>query len=320
MGWRGIVTFCVPLALWAPAEAAAGGGDATAEILTLERRALDGMARGDFTAGLELCAPDLSYLHPALPVRVDDKATLARLFAPRQGQRLFERYEVVDPLVQQVGGTAVLSYLLAAQLDSAGHARSETWNASVVYRRQDVAWRIVSCHWSPVKGQGPAPEAKADLERRWQLSPALTAPPPDATPIAEDDTVAAAVVARERGCLVRWGRGDPLGFVEAATPQITYFEPGADRRVDGRAAFTALMESIRGQVNQDWHRFLNPRVQVCDDVAVLTFNYVSRSTRQSGPFLSWWNCTEVYLRIRSEDGSERWDILHSHWSQTCSRF
>ncbi len=119
--------------------------------------------------------------------------------------------------------------------------------------------------------------------------------------------VAATIIALERAALDRWGKGDPSGFLEISAPDVVYFDPYRERRVDGLRALTALYQTLWGQVHIDRFELLNPLVQVCGDMAVLTFNYVS----YSGDERSDWNCTEVYRR---DDG--RWRIVQTHWSYT----
>jgi hypothetical protein len=126
------------------------------------------------------------------------------------------------------------------------------------------------------------------------------------TAFAADDP-AATIIALERGALERWGKGDPLGFVEIAAADITYFDPMIERRIDGRPAFARYMEGIKGKVQLDRFDLLNPKVELSGDLAVLSFNYVSHR----GDATSRWNSTEVYRR-----SPECWSLLHSHWSQT----
>lgn len=112
----------------------------------------------------------------------------------------------------------------------------------------------------------------------------------------------------ERAALNRWGKGDPDGFLEICAPDVVYFDPYTEKRVDGLPALIALYETIRGKVHFDRFEIVNPQVKGCSDLAVLTFNYVSYSEDQS----SLWNCTEAYRR--EPDG--RWRIVQTHWSYT----
>jgi hypothetical protein len=122
-----------------------------------------------------------------------------------------------------------------------------------------------------------------------------------------DDKIAAATLALERAALDRWGKGDPFGFLEISAPDVVYFDPYLERRIDGLDALTRYYEAIRGQVHIDRYELINPRVQVCSDAAVLTFNYVS----YTGEKQNRWNCTEVYRRANGE-----WRIIQTHWSFT----
>jgi hypothetical protein len=111
----------------------------------------------------------------------------------------------------------------------------------------------------------------------------------------------------ECAALDRWIHGDPSGFLEICAPDIVYFDPYREKRIDGLEALTALYNEIWGKVQLDRFELLNPLVQVVGNAAVLTFNYVSYSSETE----SRWNCTEVYRR----DG-DRWQIIQTHWSYT----
>jgi hypothetical protein len=115
------------------------------------------------------------------------------------------------------------------------------------------------------------------------------------------------IISLERAALDRWGKGDPSGFLEISAPDAVYFDPYLEKRIDGFEALTQYYENIRGKVYFDRYELLNPLVQVCGDIAVLTFNYVS----YTGEAQSRWNCTEVYRRK-----GDRWQIIQTHWSHT----
>ena len=125
-------------------------------------------------------------------------------------------------------------------------------------------------------------------------------------------TVSDTVIALERAALDRWGRGDPQGYVETYAPEITYFDPFAEKRVDGMEAIKAMLKPITGKVKIDRYEMLNPRVQQSGDIAVLSFNLVSHTRNPDGsPRAVRWNSTEVYRRTAG-----RWKIIHNHWSFT----
>ncbi|MBI5035025.1 MAG: DUF4440 domain-containing protein [Chloroflexi bacterium] len=122
-----------------------------------------------------------------------------------------------------------------------------------------------------------------------------------------DEQTSATIIAMERASLDRWGKGDPSGFLEISAPDVVYFDPYLERRIDGLVALTKYYEALRGQVRIDRFELINPNVQVCGEVAVLTFNYVS----YTGEAQDRWNCTEVYRRTNGA-----WRIIQTHWSYT----
>jgi ketosteroid isomerase-like protein len=120
-----------------------------------------------------------------------------------------------------------------------------------------------------------------------------------------------AIIAMERAPLNRWGAGDPRGYLQIMAPEVTYFDPVQERRVDGRRAMTALLVSWTGKIKVDRYDMVSPMVQQHGDAALLTFNLVSYRRRPDGTehAIAHWNSTEVYSRV---DGT--WRIVHSHWS------
>src|SRR5207247_3180880 len=92
---------------------------------------------------------------------------------------------------------------------------------------------------------------------------------------ASPEDAAATIIALERGALDRWGKGDPQGYLEIYAPEVTYFDPVQERRVDGATAMQKLYGPIKGMVRVDSYEMVEPKVQQRGDVAVLTFNLVS---------------------------------------------
>ncbi len=124
------------------------------------------------------------------------------------------------------------------------------------------------------------------------------------------EKVGSTIIKLECDALERWGKGDPSGFLEICAPDVVYFDPELDRRIDGLESLTRYYETIRGKVFFNRFELLNPVVQVVGDAAVLTFNYVSYvADGKTRP----WNCTEVYRRSQN-----KWLIIQTHWSYTRS--
>ena len=119
------------------------------------------------------------------------------------------------------------------------------------------------------------------------------------------------VIAMERAALARWGKGDPQGYLEIMSPDITYFDPMQEKRVDGIAAMNQLLVPLTGKISVSRFDMISPRVQQHGDVALLTFNLISYQRQPGGSekAVARWNSTETYARM-----DEGWRIIHSHWS------
>jgi uncharacterized protein (TIGR02246 family) len=133
---------------------------------------------------------------------------------------------------------------------------------------------------------------------------------------ASADRVRDEIIALERGALDRWIKLDPQGYLDLFVPDVTYFDPTTDRRIEGREAMEARLAPMRSAKVpfKAWrYDMIEPRVQRHGDVAVLTFNLVNYGTMPDQPerVIARWNSTEVYRRV---DGA--WKIVHSHWSFT----
>lgn len=128
--------------------------------------------------------------------------------------------------------------------------------------------------------------------------------------VAEDDA-SEKIIALERAALDRWAKGDPGGYLETYAPEVTYFDPGQEKRVDGLQAMKDLLTPIAGKIRIARYEMLSPRVQRRGDMAVLTYNILNYIKRPDGSeaAATRWNVTEVYGRV---DG--RWRIVHSHFS------
>ena len=121
------------------------------------------------------------------------------------------------------------------------------------------------------------------------------------------DSVPEAILALERQALDRWGKGDPGGFLAISAPDLTYFDPFQEKRIDGLPALKALYGTILGKIKIDRDEIIDPKVQLFGDAAMLTYRFVSHGSEGSKR----WNCTEVYQCLGGE-----WNIVHSHWSFT----
>jgi ketosteroid isomerase-like protein len=94
-------------------------------------------------------------------------------------------------------------------------------------------------------------------------------------------------------------------------PDLTYFDPVQEKRIDGLEAMKALYAPYAGTIKVDRFDMIDPAVQHHGDVAVLTFNLLSHRMQPDGTeaVIARWNSTEVYRRTEGT-----WAIIHSHWS------
>ena len=124
----------------------------------------------------------------------------------------------------------------------------------------------------------------------------------------EKNSIDSKIIELERTALFCWIQGDPTGFLEISAPDVVYFDPFQERRLNGHEELSKLYLSLKGQVSADQFEMLDPVVQATNKMAVLTFNFQS----SVGQNLQKWNCTEVY-RLEA-DGT--WKICQTHWSLT----
>lgn len=128
------------------------------------------------------------------------------------------------------------------------------------------------------------------------------------------DNLSEEIVALERSALERWITGDPQGYLNIYTPEVTYFDPFREKRVDGLEAMKTLfapMKETKRPISDPRYEMIDPKVQRHGDVALLTFNLINYGKLPNQPetVLARWNSTEVYNRIGGQ-----WKIIHSHWS------
>jgi ketosteroid isomerase-like protein len=94
-------------------------------------------------------------------------------------------------------------------------------------------------------------------------------------------------------------------------PDVTYFDPMTEKRLDGLDAVKKYIAPFTGRIKIEKVEMVDPKVQRSGDLAVLTFNLVDYGAQMDGgpKATARWNATEVYER---RNGG--WKIVHSHWS------
>jgi hypothetical protein len=116
------------------------------------------------------------------------------------------------------------------------------------------------------------------------------------------------IITKEKTMLNRWKTGDTFGFIEVAAEEITYFDPGLEKRCTGKKEFHYYIAAFNGTFSFPDYELLDPQVQMHGDVGILTFNFIGFMEDGSKEYL---NTTEVYKLIEGD-----WKLISSHWSQT----
>jgi hypothetical protein len=117
-----------------------------------------------------------------------------------------------------------------------------------------------------------------------------------------------AILGQERRALDQWASGNPLGYVDTGADDVTYFDDiGAHGRVDGLEAVRTYFRTLEDKIPPHKYEVVNPRVQVYDDIGILTLRY--RPSDADGNALTQWKATSVYRR-----SATGWRLVHAHWS------
>lgn len=264
-------------------------------ILAMEHDAMERWRRGDPLRWAEISAEDVTYVDPGLTAPIVGLEAYTAFLKQLEGQIHYESSEFLDPRIEIVGDAAVLSYNYRSR-PTPDSPQQTLWNATEVYFCRDGQWRIVHTHWSFVHQQRPAQ---------------VEVPVPVALADTAYEGVLGELMALESAAMDRWRRGDPWGFIAISDPRVTYFDTGTPQRINGREALRAEYAQREGKIFYDVMDFVDPRVQVQGDLAVLFYRFFSTRLNPDGSIRSRvpWNCTEVFARTGGQ-----WAILHTHWS------
>jgi len=267
-------------------------------ILSLEKAAMERWRSGDPMGFVEISAEDISYMDPGLTKPLIGLDEYRAYMKQLEGKVYYQKSEFIDPKVVMAGNAAVLSYnYRSSQITPDGKITSETpWNATEVYFKREGEWEIAHTHWSYINHKVPD---------------TVEVPLPVQSNRIEYDGVLGELIRLESAAMDRWRKGDPWGFVELYAPETTYFDTGTPQRINGKEALRAEYKLREGKIFYDVMDFIDPRVQVCGDMAVLFYRFLSTWLNSDGSVSrrTPWNSTEVYLQL---EGS--WKIIHNHWS------
>jgi len=117
-------------------------------IIAMEKAALEEWNKGNPTGYLSIYAEDFTYFDPFHEKRLDGFEKIKEIYESIRGSVQVEKYEMIDPVVQISGETAVLSYNLVSYTDE----KIYQWNCTEVYQQQpDKKWKIIHNHWSLIE-------------------------------------------------------------------------------------------------------------------------------------------------------------------------
>jgi len=267
-------------------------------ILSLEKGAMERWRNGDPWGWAEISAEGVTYVDPGLTkpiVGLEEYKTYLKLC---EGKIHYQGSEFIDPQVVIIGNAAVLTYNYRSTITTAEAASTNQilWNATEVYFCLNGKWSIAHTHWSYVGHKLPK---------------SVEVPIPVQWPHKEYGGTLGEVMALESAAMERWRKGDPSGFIAISAPGVTYFDTGTPQRLNGLDNLRAEYAKREGKIHYDVMDFIDPRIQVHEDLAVLTYRFFSTQLNPDGSISNRmpWNCSEVFVRSQST-----WRIIHSHWS------
>jgi ketosteroid isomerase-like protein len=117
-------------------------------IIALESAALEAWHNGNPSPFLELYSKDFTYFDPVLERRLDGWDNIKELYESMRGKVKMDKFEIINPIVQQSDAMAVLTYNLHS------YSGEILWkeNCTEVYKlEENNEWKIIHSHWSVTK-------------------------------------------------------------------------------------------------------------------------------------------------------------------------
>ena len=121
----------------------------TTELLELNQRLLDSIARGDWATYQELCDPSLTALEPESLGHLVEGLAFHRFYFDLGGIRGRHQTTMCNPHVRIMGDVAVIAYVrLVQRLDLDGNPVTMGNAETRIWQRIDGRWRHVHFHRS----------------------------------------------------------------------------------------------------------------------------------------------------------------------------
>lgn len=301
-----IVSACVLLttAIAIQAQEIVQKGEKTMEkiIMSLEKSAMERWRTGDPLGWAEISDSEIIYVDPGLTKPVEGLEEYVKYLRQFSGKINYQISEFINPQIKRYGNLAVLTYNYRdnyrdAETRSDGSVIDEwLWNTTEVYVRRSGEWKIIHTHWSYVNHKLPEQIEIPVLVKQ---------------PKMEYEGLLGELIKQDAAALERWRKGDPCGATDICAEEVTYFDSETPRRIDGLNALKAEYAKIAGTAQYDVMEFIDPKIRIDGDAAVLFYRFFSTSLNPDGSIKSRipWNCTEVYAKIKNQ-----WKVVHNHWS------
>jgi ketosteroid isomerase-like protein len=254
--------------------------------------------QGDLLGWAEIAADEVSCIDPELAQPIRGREACRAHWEALAGRSRCTSAELVTPRVGVHGELAVLSYdcVVTIPKEVRRRARRAPWHCTEVYALVEGRWMAVHLHRSRARQTPPD---------------GLAVRPPANLGLAPCDDVLTHLLSLEEAAMERWRDGDPWGVAELCAPDVTCFDAGTPRRIDGLGALRAEYAKRKARARYDLTELVDPHVQRHADGAVLTHRRFSTALNWDGSIASStpWNCTDVFVRRHGT-----WRIVHAHWS------
>jgi ketosteroid isomerase-like protein len=267
-------------------------------IMSLENGAMERWCKGDVWGWTEISDEEIIYVDPGVTAPIEGLDAYKKYLKQFEGKIHYQISEFIDPKIKGYGDLVVLTYNYRdAKTEADGSIVEQSlWNSTEVYCFREATWKIIHTHWSYI---GQKPPERTEV-------PVLVK-----QPNSEYEGVLGELMVLESAAMERWRKGDPRGFIDISAQEVTYFDTGTPKRLDGLDALKAEYAKRVDKIHYDVMEFIDPKILVHDNAAVLFYRFFSTHLNPDGSIAGRipWNCTEVFSKI---DG--KWKIVHTHWS------
>ena len=125
----------------------------TAELLDLNQKLLESIARADWTTYQELCDPSLTAFEPEAKGQLVEGLPFHEFYFRLGGATGHHNTTMASPHVRVMGDAAVVAYVrLNQRILSNGTPTVGAVEETRVWQRKDGRWRHVHFHRSPLPG------------------------------------------------------------------------------------------------------------------------------------------------------------------------